>query len=107
MKAQDGSVAHARLLGGKGHLQYNPDGSMSYTYTNEKSFQHGMQAVVALGTAGFSYLTTKAQELTTQLQNANLTQIQRDQIAANLQTTIAQINATTKATFINAGIPKK
>lgn len=37
MKNKDGSTANARLVGGKGVLTYGSDGSMSYTFNNEKT----------------------------------------------------------------------
>ena len=73
VKNAKGGAAYAWQLGGKGMLDYKPDGSMTHVYSNEKSFQHFTQAVTTVAAAGFALSYQKAAELTTRAQNANAT----------------------------------
>ncbi len=62
---------HAMLVGGKGHLEYAPGGVMAYTYSNEKSFQHAMQAATSLAASAALGAIGKAKEVTAQTKDTN------------------------------------
>lgn len=80
------SGKYAVMLGGKGHLEYGPGGTMAYTYSNEKSFQHATQAIVAVAASAASASVSKAKEVTTQVKDTNATK--------------ATINASNNATAV-------
>lgn len=98
-----GGSAVAVLVGGKGVLNYNADGSMAYTYSNEKSFQHAMQTVSTLGLSYIGYLNNLAKEVTSRYAAGQITIQQRDAgLAAIEQAKIAA--GLTEATTVNPNI---
>lgn len=68
----------AMLVGGKGVLNYNADGSMAYTYSNEKSMQHFLQTAASLGMSYYTYLGQAAKEVTARYEAGQITIQQRD-----------------------------
>lgn len=84
---------YAMMLGGKGHLEYGPGGTMAYTYSNEKSFHHATQALVAVAGSMASASVSKAKEVTTQQANASAAKTAQQKIAADAATEQARINA--------------
>ena len=93
MRDAAGGTRAAVIVGGKGSLTYNADGSMQFVYTQEKSLQQTWQALTALGMSGFQAWTTIKQELTKQLENHELSLTQRADIAAKLKIVEAQLTA--------------
>lgn len=78
VKTGKGGATVAMLMGGKGMLNYNADGSMAFTYQQEKSFQQAMQTAGVAAAGYFSYLGSVAKELTTRYQAGQITLQQRD-----------------------------
>ncbi len=72
-------------------------GGTRITQNHNKTAGQFFQTAATGLTVGFSYLTQKAQELTTQLANANLTSLEKAKVQADLQKTLAQIAATTES----------
>lgn len=81
----NGGGSIAVLMGGKGVLNYNADGSVAYSYSNEKSFQHAMQTAATLGTSFIGYLNNLAKEVTTRFQMGQITIQQRDAAMAAIE----------------------
>lgn len=68
-----GGGMRARLVGGKGALYYNADGSMSYVFNQVQSFQHFMQFLSLAASQGFTALQHLADQTTTQMLNGEIT----------------------------------
>jgi hypothetical protein len=100
-----GGAAVARIVGGKGMLNYNADGSMAFTFSLEKSLQHTIQGAVALGTAGFSYLTQVEAEISSRLLAGQITQRQANELMT--QVGLAKIKlAETQSTTLNPNLAR-
>ncbi len=80
-----GGGAIAMLVGGKGVLNYNADGSMAYSYSNEKSFQHAMQAATSISLSYIGYLNNLAKEVTTRFEAGQITIQQKDAALASIE----------------------
>lgn len=63
----------ARIVGGKGGLYYNADGSMSYVFNHVQSFQHFMQMLGLAITQGLSALEHLADQTTSQMLAGEIT----------------------------------
>ncbi len=98
---------YAALMGGKGSLVYNADGSMSFIYDNEVSFQHATQLVGAAVMSKFAFKTQESN-------NAVSTVTEKGKAAVNLKKTVdpqaipgaAQGQALIKGTLDPNIIPK-
>lgn len=64
---------HARIVGGKGGLYYNADGSMSYVFNQVQSFQHFMQMLSLAITQGLSAVVKLGEQTTAQMLNGEIT----------------------------------
>lgn len=106
LKDEKGGAVSARLLGGKGALSYNADGSMAFTYNNVQSFQHLMQAATALGMSYIGYLESLAQQVTDRYMAGQITIQQRDAALAAIEQ--AKVAAgVTKSTTLNPNVIPK
>lgn len=103
----------AKTLGGSTHFT-GADGA-SDTTDHNASFQVGAQTAGTVATGIIGLLTVRAQELTTQLANAQAGSTARATISANLATTLKQLDtqlaaqglsnqATHFQTAVNAGL---
>lgn len=99
-----GKNVSAYLVAGKGALNYNADGSMSYVYNNEKSWQHTMQTASSLGVGYFNHLTQAAKEITAQLANKELNVTQREQLVVQLESIKAQLAAGGNSEAMKTGL---
>lgn len=79
-----------KQVGGTSHFT-GADG-MSDTADLVASLKQTLQAATSLGLGAIGLLTVKAQELTKQLATAQAGSTERAQIAANLQTTLKQLD---------------
>ena len=82
---KDGSVARAWLLGGKGMLNYNADGSMAFNYHQVQSFQHAMQTTAAVATGLMSMKVSLAKEVTERFLQGQITKRQAAQLQTQIQ----------------------
>ena len=80
MKTASGGAAYAGLLGGKGLLTYNADGSMAFSYHQEKSFQHALQAAAAAAATWSMAQQAMASEVTNRFAAGQVTQQQAQQL---------------------------
>lgn len=104
MRDAQGKNVSAYLVAGKGALNYNADGSMSYVYNNEKSWQHTMQTASSLGVGYFNHLTQAAKEITAQLANKELNVTQREQLVVQLESIKAQLAAGGNSEAMKTGL---
>lgn len=82
------------MLGGKGSLVYNADGSMSYIYDNELSFQHATQMISSgLVTQGLK-AANLAKEGTARVKDTNAT---KAVISGQQEATKQAVNASKQA----------
>lgn len=106
VKNDNGGSTLAVLVGGKGALSYNADGSMAYTYNNVQSFQHLMQAATAVGMTYIGYLESLAQQVTDRYMAGQITLQQKNAALASIEQAKIAAGVTTSTTLNPNVIPK-